>query len=135
MFPSSERIAINDSDPRNTNTVERYQNALIRYGKQSFGIYLEVFRDLEIREDFLKPYKRSEAENREANDDISVEQDLFNLIDSSKKIVDDFKMLRPTMTAFVLQSITPAGEEKIKERYRIEYTKAITKMTLLEWLS
>jgi len=29
------------------------------------------------------------------------------------------------MTAFVLQSITPAGEEKIKERYRLEYTKAI----------
>ncbi len=29
------------------------------------------------------------------------------------------------MTAFVLQSITPAGEEKIKERYRPEWTKAI----------
>ena len=71
-----------------------------------------MFRDLEIREDFLKPY-------------IFVVQDLFNLIDSSKKIVDDFKMLRPTMTAYVLQSITPAGEEKIKERYRPEWTKAI----------
>ena len=51
--------------------------------------------------------------------------DLFNLIDSSKKIVDDFRMIRPKMTAFVLQSITPAGEEKIKERYRSEWTKAI----------
>jgi len=29
------------------------------------------------------------------------------------------------MTAFVLQSITPAGEEKIKERYRSEWTKVI----------
>jgi ABC-type molybdate transport system substrate-binding protein len=48
LFPSSGRIAIGGSDPRGTNTVERYQNALIRYGKQSFGIYWEVFRDLEI---------------------------------------------------------------------------------------
>jgi hypothetical protein len=39
--------------------VERYQNALIRYGKQSFGIYWEVFRDLEI----INPYKPSEAES------------------------------------------------------------------------
>ena len=39
-----------------------------------------MFRDLEIKEDFIKPYKPSEAE-----------KDLFNLIDSSKKIVDDFK--------------------------------------------
>ena len=43
LFPSSERIggavSIGGSDPRGTNTIERYQNALIRYGKQSFGIY------------------------------------------------------------------------------------------------
>ncbi len=45
LFPSSEHIAIGGSDPRGTNTIERYQNALIRYGKQSFGIYWEVFRD------------------------------------------------------------------------------------------
>ena len=51
LFPSSERIAIGGSDPRGTNTFERYQNALIRYGKQSFGIYWEVFRD------FLKPQR------------------------------------------------------------------------------
>ena len=49
-------------------------------------------------------------------DDKFIEKDLFNLVDSSKKIVDDFKMLRPKMTAFVLQSIIRAGEEKIKER-------------------
>ena len=41
-------------------------------------------------------------------DDKFIEKDLFNLVDSSKKIVDDFKMLRPKMTAFVLQSIDPA---------------------------
>jgi hypothetical protein len=50
LFPSSERIAIGRSDPRGTNTVECYQNALVRYDYQSFGIYWEVFRDLEIRE-------------------------------------------------------------------------------------
>jgi hypothetical protein len=33
-FPSSERIVIG---ARDTNTVERYQNTLTRYGKQSFG--------------------------------------------------------------------------------------------------
>ena len=57
--------------------VEYYQIALIRYG--SFGIYWKVFRDLEIREDFLKPYKPSEAEKREAKDDKFIEKDLFNL--------------------------------------------------------
>jgi hypothetical protein len=71
--------------------VERYQNALIRYGKQSFGIYWEVFRDLEIKEDSLKPYKPSEAEKLVARDDKFIEKDLFNLIDSSKKIVDDLR--------------------------------------------
>ena len=63
---------------------------LIRYGKQSFGIYWEVFRDLEIIEDFLKPYKPSEADKIAARDDKFIVKDLFNLIDSSKKIVDDF---------------------------------------------
>ncbi len=42
LFPSPERIAIGDSDPRGTNTVERYQNAIIRYGRQSFGIYIHI---------------------------------------------------------------------------------------------
>ena len=53
LFPSSERIAIGGSNPRGTNTVERYHNALIRYSKQTFGICCEVFRDLEIKEDFI----------------------------------------------------------------------------------
>ena len=30
LFPSSERIAIGGSDPRGTNTVERYQKDLLR---------------------------------------------------------------------------------------------------------
>ena len=123
LFPSSERIggavSIGGSDPRGTNTIERYQNALIRYGKQSFGIYWEVFRDLEIKEDFIKPYKPSEAE-----------KDLFNLIDSSKKIVDDFKMLRPKMTAFVLQSINPAEEEKIKD-YLLRVDRIIRDLSVI----
>ena len=108
LFPSAERIAIGGSDPRGTNTIERYQSALIRYGKQSFGIYWEVFRDLAIKEDFVTPYKPSEADKLAARDDKFIEKDLFNLIDSSKKIVDDFKNLKPKMTAFVLQSIDPA---------------------------
>ena len=132
VLPSSKRIVIGGSDPRGTNTEERYQNALIRYGKQSFGIYWEVFRDLEIKEGFLKPYKPSEAKKLAARDNKFIEKDLFNLIDSSKKIVDDFKMLRPKMTAFVLQSITPAREEKIKERYRPEWVKAINQLCLLD---
>ncbi len=49
LFPSSERIAIGGRYQWGTNTVECYQNELIRYGKQSFGIYWEVFRDLEIK--------------------------------------------------------------------------------------
>jgi hypothetical protein len=34
-------------------------------------------------------------------------------------------MIRPKMTAFMLQSTTSAEEEKIKEQYRPEWTKAI----------
>ena len=77
LFPSTERIAIGCSDPRGTNTIERYQSALIRYGKQSFGIYWE---------DFVTPYKPSEADKLAARDDKFIENDLFNLIDSSKKM-------------------------------------------------
>jgi len=85
LFPSPERIAIGDSDPRGTNTVERYQNAIIRYGRQSFGIYSEDFRDLEIKEDFLKPYKPSEADKLAARYDKFIEKDLFNLIDLARR--------------------------------------------------
>lgn len=79
LFPSSERIAIGGSDPRGTNTIERYQNALIRYGKQSFGIYWEVFRDLEIKDDFVTPYKPSEDDKLAARDDKFIEKTFSTL--------------------------------------------------------
>jgi hypothetical protein len=75
---------------------------------------------LEIKEEFVKIYKPSENENLAARDDKFLEKDLLNSFDSSKKIVDDFKMLRPKMTAFVLRSIITAGEDKMKQRYRPE---------------
>ena len=125
LFPSSARLAIGGADTKGTNTVEQYQNALLRYGKQSFGMFGDIFKDLEIKDEYLRPYKPTEEQKAAAGVDRFLEKDLFNLIDSSKKIVDDFRMIRPKMTAFVLQSITPAGEEKIKERYRPEWTKAI----------
>ena len=125
LFPSSARLAIGGTDIKGTNTVEQYRNALLRYGKQSFGIFGDIFKDLEIKDEYLTPYKPTEVEKTAAGEDKFVEKDLFNRIDSSKKIVDDFRMIRPKMTAFVLQSITSAGEEKIKERYRPEWSKAI----------
>jgi len=64
------------------------QSALIHYGKQSFGIYWEVFIDFAIKDDFVTPYKPSEADKLAARDDKFIEKDLFNLINSSKKIVD-----------------------------------------------
>ena len=85
----------------------------------------DIFKDLEIKDEYLRPYKPTEEQKAAAGVDRFLEKDLFNLIDSSKKIVDDFRMIRPKMTAFVLQSITPAGEKKIKERYRPEWTKCI----------
>ena len=91
------------------------QGALIRYGKQSFGIYWEVFRDLAIKEDFVTPYKPSEADKLAVRDDKFIEKGLFNLIDSSKKIVDDFKNLKPKMTAFVLQSITLPERRRLRK--------------------
>ena len=70
-------------------------------------MYASVFQEGKIREEYIKYFKPSEAQKAAAEDDKFVEKDLFNLIDSSKKIVDDFRMIRPKMTAFVLQSITP----------------------------
>ena len=79
LFPSTERIVIDGSDPRGTNTIERYQSALIRYGKQSFGIYWEVFRDLAIKEDFVTPYKPSEADKRRGGETPFSLRSIFNL--------------------------------------------------------
>jgi hypothetical protein len=36
------------------------------------------------------------------------------------KLVEDFRMIRPKMTSYVLQSITEAGEKmSLKERFRL----------------
>ena len=43
----------------------------------------------------------------------------------SMKLIEDFRMIRPKMTSYVLQSITEAGEKTLKERYRLEWQKAI----------
>ena len=134
MFPASARIAIGGSDLKGTNTIEMYKESLVRYGKQSFGMYASVFQEGKIRDEYINYFKPSEAQKAEAKDDKFIEKDLFNLIDSSKKIVDDFRMIRPKMTAFVLQSITPAGEEKIKERYRPEWTKALSDDDIIEMI-
>ena len=56
LFPSSARLAIG------TNTVEQYQNALLRYGKQSFGIFGDIFKDLEIKDEYLRPYQPTEEQ-------------------------------------------------------------------------
>ena len=42
LFPSCARLAIDGADIKGTNTVKQYQNALLRYGKQSFGIFLKT---------------------------------------------------------------------------------------------
>ena len=113
LFPASARIAIGGADLKGTNTVEMYKESLIRYGKLSFGMYSSVFQEGKIKDEYLKYFKPSEEQKAAAKDDKFIEKDLFNTIDSSKKLVDDFRMIRPKMTAFVLQSIIPAGEEKI----------------------
>ena len=41
------------------------------------------------------------------------------------KLVEDFRMIRPKMTSYVMQCITEAGEKTLKERYRIEWQKTI----------
>ena len=64
-------------------------------------MYASVFQEGKIREEYINYFKPSEAQKAAAEDDKFVEKDLFNLID--KKIVDDFRMIRPKMTAFVLQ--------------------------------
>ena len=61
LFPSSTCLAIGVADIQGTNTVEQYQNALLRYGKQSFGIFGDIFKDSEIKDEYLRPYKPTEA--------------------------------------------------------------------------
>jgi len=79
----------------------------------------DIFKDLEIKDEYPRPYKPT----YEQKVDRFLKKYLFKLIDC--KIVDDFRMLHPKMTAFVLHNITPAVEAKIKERYHPERTTAI----------
>ena len=74
LFPSSTCLAIG------TNTVEQYQNALLRYGKQSFGIFGDIFKDSEIKDEYLRPYQPTEEQIAAAGVDRFLEKDLFNLI-------------------------------------------------------
>ena len=105
MFPASARLAIGGTDLKGTNTIEMYKESLIRYGKQSFGMYACVFQEGKIREEYINYFKPSEVQKAAAKDDKFIEKDLFNLIDSSKKDVDDFRMIRPKMTAFELRRL------------------------------
>ena len=57
-------------------------------------ITVEVFRDLKIKEEFVKSYKPSEDKKIAAKDDKFLEKDLFNCIDFSKNMVDDFSIIR-----------------------------------------
>jgi len=83
MFPASARIAIGGSDLKGTNTIEMYKESLVRYGKQSFGMYASVFQEGKIRDEYINYFKPSEAQKAEAKDDKFIEKDLFNLIDSN----------------------------------------------------
>ena len=91
LFPSSARLAIGGADTKGTNTVEQYQNALLHYGKQSFGKFGDIFKDLEIKDEYLRPCKPTEEQKASAGVGRFLEKDLFNLIDSSKIIVDDLE--------------------------------------------
>ena len=82
IFPASARIAIGGTDLKGTNTIEMYKESLIRYGKQSFGMYVSVFQEGKIREEYINYFKPSEVQKVVAKDDKFVEKDLFNLIDS-----------------------------------------------------
>ena len=66
MFPASARIAIGGTDLKGINTIEMY---LIRYGKQSFGMYASVFQEGKIREEYINYFKPSEAQKATAEDD------------------------------------------------------------------
>jgi hypothetical protein len=67
---------------------------LQRYVKQSFEIFGDIFKDLVIKDIYRRLYN-----------------DLINLVDSNKKIVDDFRQSR---------NPAGAGEAKIKEKHHPE---------------
>jgi hypothetical protein len=79
----------------------------------------------EDRRRFITYYKPSENERASANEDKFAEKILTCTVESRMKLVEDFRMIRPRMTSYVMQSITEAGEKTLKERYRLEWQKAI----------
>jgi hypothetical protein len=125
LFPASCRLAIGSTDVKGTNTIEQWKATLDRYAKSSFGLYAKVIQDMKIDEDFVTYYKPSEEERASANEDKFAEKILTCTVESRMKLVEDFRMIRPKMTSYVMQSITEAGEKTLKERYRLEWQKAI----------
>ena len=69
-----------------------------------------------VDEDFVTYYKPSEEERASANEDKFAEKILTCTVESRMKLVEDFRMIRPKMTSYVMQSITEAGEKTLKER-------------------
>ena len=49
--------------------VELYQNALFRYGKLFFGMFGDTFKDLEIKDEYLRPYKPTKEQKAVAGVD------------------------------------------------------------------
>jgi len=97
-----------------------------------------LFKNSEIKEEFLRPHKPTEAEKAATGVDRFLEKNPFNRIDSSNKIIDDFRMIRRKMTAFVLQSITPAGEEpekgpKIITLLTVRMDSSVPRQSSLSW--
>ena len=125
LFPASCRLAIGSTDVKGTNTIEQWKATLDRYAKSSFGLYAKVIQAMKIDEEFVTYYKPSADERASANEDKFAEKILTCTVESRMKLVEDFKMIRPKMTSYVMQSITEAGEKTLKERYRLEWQKAI----------
>jgi len=125
LFSASCRLAIGSTDVKGTNTIEQWKTTLDRYAKTSFGRYAKVIQDMKIDESFVTYYKPQEDEIESAKEDKFAEKVLACTIESRMKLVDDFRMIRPKMTSYVLQSITEAGEKTLNERYRLEWKKAI----------
>ena len=125
LFPASGRLAIGSTDVKGTNTIELWKEALARYAKTSFGRYASVIQDLKINTEFVEYYQPSAEERASANEDKFAEKVLTCTVESRMKLVDDFRMIKPKMESYVLESITEAGEKALKERYRLEWQKAI----------
>jgi len=80
---------------------------------------------MKLDEEFVTYCKPSEDERPSVNDDKFAEKVLTCTIESRMKLVEDFKMIRPQVTSYVLQSIEEAGEMTLKERCRLVWHEAI----------